>query len=258
MEDNGLWLVTTIVELAEMLDERQSEAGYGSALAARLSERIAPAEICLMVAGNAGDLAVTGASSGLVDELAALQVRLKEGPCIDCHQSGQAVTNNDISTADKRWPRFAPAAAAAGFGIVSALPMRRRQQAIGVLFAAAAGTHPLTDGEIHDLSVVARTTAIAIAQQRDLRRSVLAAEQLQRALDSRVLIEQAKGAVAARLGISPDGAFELLRRYARRQNLTLVEVSGQAIRNALSPHDLMADAQRPRASHERASQLPHS
>jgi hypothetical protein len=243
LEDNGLWLATTILELSEMLDERRSEADYGSALAARLSERLAPAEIALLIVGNAADMTVTGASSATVGELAALQVRLKQGPCIDCHRTGHAVLNEAATTAEERWPQFALAAATGGFGMASALPMRRREQAIGVLFCAAPSTKRLTDTDLSELRVVARTAAFAIAQQRDLRRSMLAAEQLQRALDSRVLIEQAKGAVAARLGISPDQALELLRGYARRENLTLAEVSRQAIRDALSSHDLIAAVQ---------------
>jgi len=256
LADDGLWLLTALLELSEMLEESHSEADYWSALAARLSERLAPTKICLLIAGNAGDMTVTGASGAPVSKLAALQVRLKQGPCIDCHKTGLAVLNEAITTADERWPQFALAAAAAGFGMVSALPMRRRAQAMGVLFCGA--TQQLADAELTVLRVVARTAAFVVARQRDQRRHAIASEQLQRALDSRVLIEQAKGAIAARLGTSPDRAFELLRGYARRENLTLAEVSSQAIRNTLSPHDLMAAAQTQRASRVRASQAPHS
>jgi hypothetical protein len=222
-----------------------------------LSGQLAPTEICLLVTGVAGDLSVMGATSETVDELAALQVRLNEGPSIDCHQTGQAVLNEVISTTDGRWPRFAPAAETVGLGIVSALPIRRREQAIGVFFSAAR-THRLTDADLRVLKILARIAALGIGRQRDLRRSMLAAEQLQRALNSRVLIEQAKGAIAARLGTSPDRAFELLRGYARRENLTLAEVSNQAIKNTLSPYDLMAAAQTQRASNLRAPQVNHS
>ena len=258
MEDNGLWLLITLLDLSEMLEERNSEADYWSALAARLSERLAPAEMCLLVAGNAGDMTVMGASGAAVSKLAALQIRLKQGPCIDSHKTGHAVLNEAVTTADDRWPQFALATVAAGFGMVSALPMRRREQAMGVLFCAAAGTQQLADAELHVLEVVARTAAFVVVRQRDQRRHALASEQLQRALDSRVLIEQAKGAIAARLGTSPDRAFELLRGYARRENLTLAEVSSQAIRNTLSPHDLMAGAQAQRASRIRQPHAPHS
>jgi hypothetical protein len=256
LEDNGLWLLTTLLELSEMLDESHSEDNYWSALAARLPERL-PSNICILIAGRADDMTVMGASSAAVSKLAALQIRLSQGPCIDCQQTGLAVLNEAVTTADERWPQFALAAAAAGFGIFSALPMRRRDQAMGVLFCAAAKTQ-LTDAEVSTLTVVARTAAFVIARQRDQRRHALASEQLQRALDSRVLIEQAKGAIAARLGTSPDRAFELLRRYARRENLTLADVSSQAIRNVLSPHDLMAAAQAQRASRVRESQVPDS
>jgi hypothetical protein len=255
MGDEGLWLVTTLLDLAELLDERQSEAAYASALAARLADHLAPAQISLLIAGNAGDMTVAAASGGKINDLAGLQVRLNEGPCIDCHKTAGAVLNEAISGADQRWPRFASAGIAAGFDTVSALPMLRQGQVIGVLFSAAARAHQLSDADLRELKVVARTAAFAIARQRDLRRSVLAAEQLQRALDSRVVIEQAKGSVAARLGVSPDRAFELLRSYARQENLTLAEVSSRAVMNTLSPHDLMAAAQKNRGGHVRLARV---
>jgi GAF domain-containing protein len=258
MAQADLWMSTTLVELAEVADTEPGEAGYASLLTTRVAERMAPAAAGLMIAGHAGDLTVRGASSPAAGELAALQIRLREGPCIDCHATGQPVLAQDVAAASDIWPRFAPAAGAAGFGMASALPVRRREQAIGVLFVAASGGRLLTAVQLGELEVLARSAAIAIAQQRELRRSTLVAEQLQRALDSRILIEQANGAIAARLGISPDGAFELLRAYARHANLTLADVAAQAICNKLSPHDLMASYDRHRHQARHSQQAAHS
>ena len=258
MADTEPWLETTLVELAEALDERPSETGYAWVLTARLSERLAPAGVCFMLAIKVGGLAVTAASSDEVSKLAALQARLGEGPCIDCLRTGQEVLNAAVTAADDLWPSFVPAARASGFGTLSALPMRSREQAIGVIFWAAAEAQQLAGRDLRELRVLARMTAITLAQLRESRRNAMAAEQLQQALDSRVLIEQAKGAVAARLGVSPDRAFDLLRGYARQANLTLAEVSTQAIGNVLSPHDLMARAGTHRADQVRLRRVPQS
>jgi len=245
------------VDLAEIFDAGASEAEYADTLTERLAARLAPAEIGLLIASNQDRLAVVATCSQHVGELASLQIRLDEGPVLDCHRNGQAVLNESTATANERWPQFAPAARTGGFGVVSALPMRRRGQSVGVIFAAA-GEYRLAQEDVHNISVLARVAAVAIAQQRDLRRSVLAAEQLQRALDSRVLIEQAKGAVAARLGISPGAAFELLRAYARQGNLTLVEVASRTIPNNLTPHDLMAAYEARRNGEAYAGRVAHS
>jgi hypothetical protein len=258
MADTELWLETTIVELAEVLDERPSETGYAWVLTARLAERLAPAGVCFMLAIKADRLAVTAASSDEVSRLAALQARLNEGPCIDCLRTGHEVLNAAVTTADDLWPDFAPGAGASGFGTLSALPMRSRGQAIGVIFWAAAEARQLAGRDLRELRVLTRMTAITLAQLRDSRRSAMAAEQLQKALDSRVIIEQAKGAVAARLGVSPDRAFELLRGYARQTNITLADVSSQALSNVLSPHDLMTAAGTRRADQVRLRRVPQS
>jgi GAF domain-containing protein len=240
MDNRELWLATTIVELAEALDADPAEVGYEDRLTTRLAELLAPAEVALLIANDVGRLTAAAASTNRARNLASLQARLHEGPCVESHQTGQPVLNELIGTAGTRWPRLAPAAVGAGFGIVSALPMRRREQAVGVICAAAQEEHRLTEADVRLAEVLARTAALGIAQQRDLRRSAEAAEQLRRALESRVVIEQAKGAVAARLGITPHEAFELLRAYARRASRTLAEVAGETIRQELPTHDLVA------------------
>jgi hypothetical protein len=237
---------TTLVELAEAADTQPGEEAYASLLTTRISQRLAPAESGLLIAGRAGDLTVEGASSPAAAHLAALQLDLREGPCIDCNVTANPVLAADITSAEDTWPRFAPAASTTGFRMLSALPVHRRGHTLGVLFVAARGHRRLTAAQLGELKVLARSAAITIPQQRELKRSILVAEQLQRALNSRVLIEQAKGAVSARLGILPDGAFEMLRAYARQSNLTLTDVAEQAICNKLSPHDLMAAHERHR------------
>ena len=71
---------------------------------------------------------------------------------------------------------------------------------------------------------------IGILQERAVRHQEVVTGQLQVALNSRVIIEQAKGVLAERLRVTPDEAFVILRRYARDHNHPLTELSGDVIR----------------------------
>jgi AmiR/NasT family two-component response regulator len=119
--------------------------------------------------------------------------------------------------------------------------MRRHAETVGVVGVLTAG-QSLAAADARLAQTLAEAATIAILQQRALRGSFAKSEQLQHALNSRVVIEQAKGAVAARLGVRPDAAFELLRGYARRHNLTLAAVASAAIGGKLSGlHELAGD-----------------
>jgi GAF domain-containing protein len=235
-----LWLTTTMVELAEAADARPSETHYATMLVMRLSERLAPAQCGLLVSGHSGELTLAAASGEAASRLAEVQVELRQGPCLECYLTARPVHVENLAAADQIWPGFVAAARETGFNMIAVVPLRRRERPFGAIFAIATRPGLLAQDDLSELNILARMASMAMAQQRELRRSLLAAEQLQRALDSRVVIEQAKGALAARLNIPPDQAFDLLRGHARRHNLTLAEVAGKAIRNELSPLDLMA------------------
>lgn len=241
MKDREDWLMATMAQLAEVptADSRGEIPACG--LTARLAELLAPAEVGLLFADETGRLdTVEEGSSDRMSALLAMQGASGEGPCADGHRSGQPLLNELVTASARRWPCFAAAASSAGFGIVSALPLRRHDQGIGAICVAAPGEHRLTKADARLAQVLGTTAAVTVARERELRRSVLTAEQLQRALDSRVRIEQAKGAAAARLGVSPDKAFELLRCFARRSGRKLAEVAAEVIDNTLPVHDLVA------------------
>jgi GAF domain-containing protein len=164
------------------------------------------------------------ASSEAARLLELLQVQLDQGPCLDCFRSGQAVTATDLGT-DGRWPQFAAAAAEVGFGAVQALPMRLREQVIGALnlFRAAAGDFDPVNVRVGQ--ALADVATISLLHERNMRRRDTLNEQLQAALNSRVVIEQAKGKLAERLGLDMDQAFNVLRDYARARNLRLSELA---------------------------------
>jgi hypothetical protein len=179
----------------------------------------------ILLADQAGSLNLVAASTEQARMLELSQLQNAEGPCMDAFRTLTVVSCPDLAADGSRWPNFAPAAVAAGFGAVHAVPMRLREQAVGAfnLFSAEAGA---LDAETTELGqALADVATIGILHERAVRRHEVVTEQLQVALNSRIAIEQAKGVLAERLQLGIDEAFAALRRYARDQNLKLAEVA---------------------------------
>ena len=179
----------------------------------------------LLLADPRGELRVVAASSEAARLLELFQLQNDQGPCLDCFHSGQPVSAADMTAAAHRWPRFAAAAQQADFAAVQALPMRLRDQIIGALnlFRVTPGAFPATDVRIGQ--ALADVATISLLQERSMRHSDTLNEQLQSALNSRVIIEQAKGKLAERYGLDMDQAFRLLRDHARNNNLRLADLA---------------------------------
>jgi GAF domain-containing protein len=238
VSDRESWLARTLIELADIRMDDSGETEYGRRLVARLEELLRPDEVGLMLAADDGRLMAVAASSEQVHALSSFEERNGAGPCTRCHRSGEASLNRFL-----KGPGYAEEARTAGFARVSALPLRRNTEIAGAIVVLHRG--PGLEPEVAGLAqALAEAAAIAISQRRELSRALTKAEQLQRALDSRVVIEQAKGAVAARLDLTPSAAFELLRAHARRNNLKLVDVAAAAIGGDLTA-DLRAGLSRP-------------
>ncbi len=129
-------------------------------------------------------------------------------------------------------PRFAAAATQAGFRAVDALPMRLRDEVIGALNLFRTRPGPQDPAELRIGQALADVATIGLLQERSVRRGEVLAEQLEAALTSRVVIEQAKGKLAERLGMDMDRSFELLRDYARNTNQRLTDVARSFIESA--------------------------
>ena len=168
---------------------------------------------------------MVAASSEAARLLELFQLQNDQGPCLDCFRSGQPVAATDLSCRAQRWPRFAPAAGQAGFCAVQALPMRLRDQVIGALnlFRATPGAFDAADIRVGQ--ALADVATISLLHERSMRRSDTLNEQLQTALNSRVIIEQAKGKLAERLGLDMNQAFTLLRDQARNRNQRLSDLA---------------------------------
>jgi GAF domain-containing protein len=169
-----------------------------------------------------------------VHDLEELQIEHGEGPCVEAFEDKTLIDTEDLS-AETRWPNFSPAAVERGLRAVLGSPIPYNQHAIGVVVVFSAKVHPWSpEGE---LALVAFTDLAALTIANTMRseeRGELA-EQLQRALDARVVIEQAKGALVARDGISPKDAFERMRRQARAERRRVVDVAAEVMATVRHP-----------------------
>lgn len=202
----------------------------------------------LLIADDRGVLHVLAASSERGRNLEVFQLQRAQGPCLDCYRTGTPVAVADLTAMRPRWPAFVPAALAAGFVSVHALPMRLRDQVLGALglFGATAGA--LTEEDLRLGQALAHVASVAIVQERAAADRNLLTEQLQTALTSRVVLEQAKGFLAQRGGLEMDEAYARLRRYARDHNERLTDVARAVVDRRLAAQDLLAEFSRNRPS----------
>lgn len=201
----------------------------------------------LMLSDAEQHLRNVAVSDDRMAHLEELQVDHHEGPCIDAFQDKELVASEDLS-AEKRWPLFTPVAVQRGLHAVLASPIPYNRQAVGVVAVVSAAPRPWSpEGE---LALVAFTDLaallIATALQGEQRSAL--ATQLQQALDARVVIEQAKGVLIARDGVSPRQAYERIRADARSERRRLVEVAADIVAAAqrATPRDGTVDRLRRR------------
>ncbi len=182
----------------------------------------------VMLADARGGLRVIASSDERMRLLELFELQGAQGPCLDAYSTGRAV---QASAADSRarWPVFAPQASRAGFQVICAVPLRVRTDVIGALNLFRGSDEPFTDTEMEIAQAMAKMAAIGLIQERALRERDLLAAQLQAALNSRVIIEQAKGMLAEYLTTTADDAFTLLRTYARYHNRKLSEVASDVV-----------------------------
>jgi GAF domain-containing protein len=182
-----------------------------------------------------GHLTVVASSSEELRLLEVLQLQNDEGPCLECVRTSRGVVVADLASQAGRWPSFVPAALSSGVRSLVALPLRLRSVTIGALNLVQEFEGALQPEDQRMAQALADVATIGILQQRSAHRSARLAEQLQHALNSRVVIEQAKGILAERRGVSMDAAFDELRRHARNSNTKLGEYARVVVRGDLEP-----------------------
>ena len=189
----------------------------------------------LLLDDQRGNLAVVASSNEETRLLEVLQLQSDAGPCLDCVRTGVPVSVDDLEVDQARWPVFAAAAMSAGFRSVAAVPLRLRSETIGALNMFHGAPHPVAVNDRRLAQALADVATIGILQRRSSHRSTMMAEQLQHALNSRIVIEQAKGVLAERNGVDMDVAFTALRRYARNHNRKLSELAMDVVRGEVDP-----------------------
>lgn len=218
-------LADVFVEVADTLIDEFDLIEFLQMVTARTSDLVGASAAGLLLADPQGHLQFMAASDEPSELLELFQVQAHEGPCQDAYRQGTPVINADLRDADDRWPQFAPRAAAAGYQSVHAFPLRLRKQVIGALNIFGTDPSRMDPADVHIVQALADVATIGLLQERTIRRAEILTEQLQGALNSRIVIEQAKGALAQIHGITVDEAFTRLRNHCRRHNKRLGEVA---------------------------------
>lgn len=187
----------------------------------------------LLLADPHGDLQVVASTSEESQLVEILQLQAGEGPCVECYRTGTPVVVADIASLHAQWPAFQAAALSQGFRSVQAVPMRVHGKTVGAMgmFGKDPGTMTREDSTIGQ--ALADVATVGIMQERIIRESALVNEQLQWALNSRVLIEQAKGVIAYQSRVNMEEAFKRLRDFARANNQSLEETASHVIKRTL-------------------------
>jgi transcriptional regulator with GAF, ATPase, and Fis domain len=231
---DGQLLNATFVELTDTMVAGFDMIDFLHVLTNRSVQLLDVSAAGLLLADPYGELQVVAASSEAARLLELFQLQNDQGPCLDCFRSGEPVSAADLAAEADRWPRFAASAQQAGFAAVQALPMRLRDQVIGALNLFRAEPGAFEPDAVGVGQALADVATISLLHERNMRHSDTLTEQLQTALNSRVIIEQAKGILAERLGIDMNHAFSLMRDHARNSNLRLADVA-QSIINGTTP-----------------------
>ncbi|HVM19591.1 MAG TPA: GAF and ANTAR domain-containing protein [Egibacteraceae bacterium] len=160
------------------------------------------------------------------------QDQLQQGACIDAIEASQFVAVDDL-TVDAPWPEFTPVVLEAGFRAIAGVPITFQGLNIGAVNLYSVGTRMWTTQDRHAGHLIANMAAGYLINHELLRTAQTLAAQLQHALDSRVIIEQAKGILAERHKVRPDDAFEAIRAFARRNRLKIHELATQIVTGAI-------------------------
>jgi hypothetical protein len=220
------------VEVADTRDDEFDLGEYLQLVAVRAAEVVQSDAAGLLLADHEDRLRFVAGSDEATAMLELFQLQHQEGPCLDCFRSGEPVVNTNLAEAADRWPRFAPFAVAAGFRSVHAIPMRRSSDGpVGAMSLLDSHVGELEGDDIRIVQSLAAVATIRLLQERAIHGAQVLTDQLQTALNSRIAIEQAKGAVAQVLNVSVDQAFDLMRGYSRQHQQRLTELARTLVDN---------------------------
>lgn len=183
------------------------------------------AQAGLLLADPNGELQVLASTSEESQLVEILQLQAGEGPCMECYHSKTVITIDDIRALDGRWPGFQHAALSQGFRSVHAIPLRIHDRVIGAIGLFGTETGALSQEDAAIGQALADVATISLLQERNIRESHVVNDQLQRALNTRVIIEQAKGVISHTSSVDVSEAFNRIRAYARKHQRSLQETA---------------------------------
>ncbi len=222
-------IIRTFATLADSLVAGFDAVDLLQTLVERSAALLDATDAGILLADGTGRLEVVASTDERAQLVELMQLGHDGGPCVECFTSGVAVSIPDIGALHDRWPLFRNAAVAQGFHSLHAVPLRLRDKTIGSLNLFRDEAGELGEFDIVAAQALADVATIGILQERAVRESDVIAQQLQRALDSRVIVEQAKGVVAYVSEVSVDEAFRLIRAYARDHQRGIVEVANDVV-----------------------------
>lgn len=237
-------IIQVFVQLADTMVDDFDVVEFLHRLVGNCVELLDCSEAGILLVDAAGGLRVMASSSERAGALELLQSQDTEGPCFECYSTGKPVVSEDLSAEVDRWSLFVPTALRMGFRSSQAFPMRVRGEIIGALNLFRVVPGQVSSSDLALGQGMADIAAVALLQERALRESRSVVEQLQTALTSRVVIEQAKGVLAQQAHISVDAAFARLRAHARNHNLRLSEVARDLLDGRLDARAISGERSR--------------
>lgn len=219
-------LARAFLELADTLVDGFHLIDFLHVLTDHILELLDVTAAGVLMVDAQGKLVDVTASTHAAHQLEEKQIEFDEGPCRDTCMGHHRIGPIDLAdpAAGDRWPHFTRAARETGFTTVAALPLRLREEVIGAVNVFHSAPGALGEGDLRLAQALADAATIGILHQRLSHDQAERVGQLQAALNSRITIEQAKGALGARLDIAPDSAFERLRSYARARRMSLTHL----------------------------------
>ena len=218
-------LVEVFVEVADTLVADFDLVEFLQTLTERCLELVEADAAGLLLSDQRGGLQLITATDEPSRVLELFQLQRDQGPCLEAFATGRSLVNIHLAEERHRWPDFVDAALDLGFVLSHALPMRLRGEVIGAMNLFCTSPGELTEDHLAVAQGLADLATIGLLHERTLHDSVALSEQLQTALDSRVLVEQAKGVLSARSGTTVGAAFTAMRDHARRTGRTLGAVA---------------------------------
>ena len=235
-------IIRAFVDLSNELVDGYDMVELLSRLTTNCARLLDIASAGLLLADRRGTLHLIAASSERPHHLEVFQLQRDEGPCLDCYSSGNPIIVPDLAEEQQRWPQFCPAAQSAGFASVHALPMRLRDAVLGTLGLFGDNPGRLDDDDLALAQALVHVASVAIVNEKSAADRETVNSQLQHALTSRIVLEQAKGVIAYVGGLDMDEAFSVLRRYARDHGQKLSDIATRVVNRDLRGEELIQHA----------------